>query len=501
MTTVLARDHAEGLERAFETPRERSYRLESIVGELPAFLRGTYYVNGPARFSRGSIAYRHWLDGDGMVAALAFDGDGAELTARFVRSTKWVEEEAAGRALFRTFGTAFEGDRLLRGFALASPVNVSVYPFAGRLLAFGEQGLPWELDPRTLETRGEFNFGGRLNPVSPFSAHPAFDPATGEMLNFGVSFASRRPSLTLYRFDAAGELLLRRRQELEAPCSMHDFGLSRRFAVFYVAPYLVDVGALLEGGRPLTDCLSWEPERGSRLLILERQTGEVAAEVPIGEGYCLHFVGCFEEGDHLVVDVVELEEPVYPDYQPLAEIFREVRPGGPRRRVVDVAAGRLIEERPIPFDLACDFPSMAPHATGGPYDDFWMLAISRTGRPGRKFLDRLVHVRWSQGAVTDIYQAPPGCFLGGEPIFVADRRERGAEEAAGAVICQQFDATRGRFSFLVFDAREVAAGPVAQLPLREPLHLGFHACFLPASGPGETEVPLGVSNGRPPREG
>jgi hypothetical protein len=40
----------------------------------------------------------------------------------------------------------------VRDLALASPVNVSVYPVAGRLLAFGEQGLPWELDPVTLET-------------------------------------------------------------------------------------------------------------------------------------------------------------------------------------------------------------------------------------------------------------------------------------------------------------------------------------------------------------
>jgi len=38
---------------------------------------------------------------------------------------------------------------------LEPPVNVSVYPFAGSLLAFGEQTLPYELDPVTLETRGD----------------------------------------------------------------------------------------------------------------------------------------------------------------------------------------------------------------------------------------------------------------------------------------------------------------------------------------------------------
>ena len=123
-------------------------------------------------------------------------------TNRFVRSTKFTTEEEAGRPLFRAFGTAFEDDRLMHGVGLQSPVNVSVYPAFGTLLAFGEQGLPWELDPVTLETRGEYTFGGRLNPISPFSAHPNVDPDSGELFNFGISFSARRPCLQLYRFGA-----------------------------------------------------------------------------------------------------------------------------------------------------------------------------------------------------------------------------------------------------------------------------------------------------------
>ena len=137
-----------------------------------------------------------------MVCALRFERGRVCFTNRFVRSHKFVAEETAGRPIFRTFGTAFEADQIKRGIALESPVNVSVYPYGGRLLAFGEQGLPWELDPLTLETRGVFTFGDRLNDVSPFSAHPKFDPATGEMFNFGVSFSATQPRLNVYRFGA-----------------------------------------------------------------------------------------------------------------------------------------------------------------------------------------------------------------------------------------------------------------------------------------------------------
>ena len=153
-------DHAPGLERAFDSvPEEHCCRVETIEGELTAGLRGTYYLNGPGRFQRGDLRYGHWLDGDGMITALRFGPDGAHLTCRYVRGDKWRAEEEAGRPLFRAFGTAFEGDRLKRGgIGLESPVNVSVFPYRGTLLAFGEQGLPWELDPVTLETRETSRF-------------------------------------------------------------------------------------------------------------------------------------------------------------------------------------------------------------------------------------------------------------------------------------------------------------------------------------------------------
>src|ERR1051325_10362785 len=159
------------IERAFSfTPSEESYTIENIDGDIPQFIRGTYYLNGPARFSHDGFHYNHWLDGDGMVCALRFEDGRVNFTSRFVHSAKYAAEEEARRPLFRTFGTAFECHRLKRGVMLESPVNVSVYPYAGTLLAFGEQGLPLELDPLTLETRGEFNFHGALNDISPFSA-------------------------------------------------------------------------------------------------------------------------------------------------------------------------------------------------------------------------------------------------------------------------------------------------------------------------------------------
>ncbi len=454
---------------------EQSYAIEKIDGAIPSFIAGTYYLNGPARFSRGGLNYRHWLDGDGMVCALRFAGGPPHFTNRFVRSAKFVAEEQAGRPLFRAFGTAFEGNRLKRGLMLESPVNVSVYRTAQTLLAFGEQGLPVELDPVTLQTRGEFDFGGALNDVSPFAGHPKLDPATGELFNFGVAFSATEPYLNLYRFNREGKLHYRKRTRLEYAYSVHDFGLSERYAVFYLSPYILQIEALVRDGRSLLDSLSWEPERGSRLLIISRDSGGLLASVPIGNRYCLHLVNCFEEETELMIDVIELDRPIYDQYQPLPNLFTDVCEGQPVRFALDKQSWQLVDRKEIDYRLAPDFPSIDPRQYTKAYSDFWMLGISQTGKHGRKFFDQLVHASWAERAVSDVYQAPPGHYLAGEPIYIGDP----GEKENGAVICQVFDAERVASAFAIFDAFNLAWGPVAVLRLNQPVHLGFHASFSP----------------------
>src|SRR5262249_5235953 len=219
-----------------------------------------------------------------------FANGAIHLKQRYIRSRKFEEEGALGEPLFRTFGTAFAGSRLNRvNNGLESPVNVSVYPFKERLLAFGEQGLPWELDPDTLETRGQVNFGARLNHASTFSAHPKIDCESGEMFNFGVFFSTHTPRLYFYCFGPEG-MRYRKAVPLDYPCSVHDFSLSRNYAVFYLSPYLLNVSAVVQEGASVMDSLRWEPERGSRLLVLSRTSGEVVASVPTGNRYCLHLI-------------------------------------------------------------------------------------------------------------------------------------------------------------------------------------------------------------------
>ena len=472
--THVAADHAPFLENAFSLdPSEQSYVIDDIEGEIPAFIQGRYYLNGPARFQRGDFRYRHWLDGDGMVCSLEFANHLVHFANRFVRSAKFTAETEANEPLFRTFGTRFPDDRLKRGIALESPVNVSVYPFSDTLLAFGEQGLPWELDPVTLDTRGVYTFGGRLNDVSPFSAHPKWDAATGEMFNFGIAFSATNPQLHIYGFDASGSLRYRKRQPLDYACSIHDCALSPSYLVLYLSPYILDMDAMREEGRALMESLRWEPQRGSQLLLISRHTGDAVASLPIGQGYCLHLINAFETDGHVIIDVVEYDQPVYDQYEVLPDMFTAVREARPVRFVVDPHTPECLERQALASLLTPDFPTLNPAQAAQPYQDFWILSMGAPPCAGRKFFNQLLRLGWDGETAGDHYQTPAHCYLGGEPLFLSNPDD----SRNGAIICQIFDAKQRSSAFALFDAYHVAKGPIAVLHLREPIPLLFHASF------------------------
>jgi all-trans-8'-apo-beta-carotenal 15,15'-oxygenase len=478
MQSLATRDFAPGLDLAIvRDVLEQSCRIEDVRGQVPSYVQGTYYLNGPAKFRwNDGFQYRNWLDGDGMVCALRFTSDGIYLRNRYVRGRKFVRESQQNQRIYRTFGTTFDGDRLKRGIGTESPYNVSIFPYQGRLLAFGEQCLPMELDPVTLETISPgqtFDFHSALNDSAPFSAHPKIDSRSGELLNFGIFFAPDQPLLIYYRFDFAGKLACRARVPIDLPCSLHDFAASDNFVIFYLSPYLLDTSGLTERGLATIDSLAWEPERGSQLIILNRETGAEFARIPIEGRYCLHTVNAFEQENRLVVDLIEFEQPIYDQYQYLPELFANVPFGQPVRFQVNLATREIAGKESIEYRCAPDFPVVDPKLESQPYDNLWMLGISSAGQQGRKFFDQLIHAQWSQPEGLDVWTCPRGHYLGGEPVIIANP----SDNHHGVIMCHIFDATQIASSFAFFDADNVRAGPQAVLRLPEPIHLGFHTCF------------------------
>ena len=82
---------------------------------------------------------------------------------------------------------------------------MNVFLRNGRLIAFDESKLPYELDPLTLGTKGSTTLGLPEGTVV-YSAHPKIDPQTGEWLHFGLHYG-RRATLHITVFDRKGVLM------------------------------------------------------------------------------------------------------------------------------------------------------------------------------------------------------------------------------------------------------------------------------------------------------
>ncbi len=453
-----------------------------VQGRIPAFIQGEYYLNGPFDFRTDGRDYRNWLDGDGLARCMSFRDGEVVFRSRPIATQKRAQEKSAGSPIYRTFGTAFAGDRLRRGIALESPVNVSIYRHAGKVLAFGEQSLPWELDPATLETLGEFDFGGKFNDITPLSAHPKFDPVSDSSCNFGVKYNREGADLVVYDFD--GMLSLRRKTKvpLGRPYYIHDFSLSRDYAVFHAGPYLLDLESFIGRSHAFLDSLVWRPELGGRLLAVSRAGGGLKADIDLGRtGYCLHLINSFTRTGLLFVDFIEAAEPFFTTYQPVPALFASPEPCSVRRVAIDIAAGKVVTSVAYPLHMHFDLPSMDPEKRGVHSGDFWALGISPSEGKAPKFFDQVFRFDWECGSPMDVYRMPEGFFLGGEPIFVGN-----ADNAhEGAIICQASAPSFNQSEYLVFNAFDLAKGPLARIPLKTMEPMGIHAHFSPSRTGGK----------------
>ena len=454
-------------------PEHRYEATATVSGRLPDGLRGTLYRNGPARYEIGGFRCQHWFDGDGMMQAYRI-GDGAvRHRARMIETSKFLAEEAAGRALFRGFGTVPPDPRPLAGPDTANPGNISVLQHGGPLLALWEAGSPWEIDPDTLATRGLHTFSEETRGV-PFSAHPRLEP-DGHLWNFG--YASGAGVLVLWHIGPDGRL----RRTGTVPCAPmgmpHDFVVTRRHLVVLIAPFHYEpepgVDTFLEAHR-------WHPERPTRALVVDKDDFSRYRWLELPAQWVFHFGNGWEDDSGAIhFDAARSDDPM-----DMIDGFARVMAGQPytpspthhHRYTLDPAAGTARETAMFEPTLETEFPVIDPRVscrrnhrlvmlgrrTGGGDENMWLDTVVVYDERG----DRLQEFRYPDGVMPEehLYVPAPG----------SDPEQR------GWVVGTALDVNEARTGLHVFDVDAVAAGPIASATLPYALPVGLHGRFVAA---------------------
>ena len=438
-----------------------------ITGEIPAALRGAFYRNGPNPQFPPRDPNHHWFAGDGMLHAFFVEGGKVSYKNRYLHTPKYEAERAAGRSLFGTFGNPMTTDPSVLGKD-SGVANTNVVWHAGKLLALEEGHQPLEVDPLTLETRGYLDYAGTANR---FTAHPKMDPKTGEMVFFGygVGAAPLSAGMAYGVADKTGKVT--RLDIFDTPYSsmVHDFCVTDKHVLFPVLP----LSGSLERAMSGKPAFGWEPELGGRIGLLARDKGiETLRWLDTDPCYVFHPMNAWEEGDTLYADVMQYAQaPLFPN--------ADGSPGKAAsaylvRWEVDLTGKTNTVKQTRIDDMAGEFPRLDERRAGLSYRHGYFAADTR--ETGKVIFNGIAHIDFKTGKRV-VHELPDG-DVPGEPIFIPKSGNSG--EGEGYLIALIYRGAEDRTDFAVYEASDVAKGPIgiARLPQRVPF--GFHGNWRPA---------------------
>tara|TARA_R110002072_G_scaffold121605_3_gene255596 strand:- start:1757 stop:3241 length:1485 start_codon:yes stop_codon:yes gene_type:complete len=464
-----------GYETLFD---ELSYWIDAdnITGQIPADLEGTLFYNCPGRNRIGDQQYGHWFDGDGMISAVTITGGRVHYKNRYVRTPKYIDETAAQKILYRGVGTQIPGGPLKNMFrAPGNAANTSVILHGGKLLALWEGGKPWELDPATLETIGEYTYDGGLTTMQPFSAHPRVDPHSGDLYNFGV-FGVPRPKLHLYKIDLSGNMVANTSQYVGDYSMCHDFAITDRHAIFILCPaFMRSPFKFLFGLQSVFEAIEYDASKNTKVIVVDLASARIVREFEFDCFFGFHLGNARQQGDEVSVDALCLD--TMDVMGGLSDVFMErgdnfkFLDDGARfyRLSLNLATGAS-EKRLVEGSLAGEFPTWNPHCTGRDNRYTWLGTIVENGTPySFNAFQKIDH----QTGELKLHDFGEGRFTA-EPNFIP--MAGSAAEDAGYLVSIVYNQARAKSEIVIVDACDMQR-ELAVIPLTHHVPFGFHGHF------------------------
>jgi all-trans-8'-apo-beta-carotenal 15,15'-oxygenase len=496
-TVPVTSYNAKDWQRGYESLKEEfDYWIDDVEGEIPPDLNGTLFRNGPGLLDINGQRLHHPFDGDGMISKISFREGRAHFQNRFVRTKGFIEEQQAGKILYRgVFGTQKPGGWLANIFDLKQKniANTQVIYWGGKLLALWEAAEPHCLDPYTLETLGIDDLNGVLDPGDAFAAHPRID---GERLvNFSIK-PGLSSTITIYELDAAGKLLNKHAHSVPGFAFIHDFAITPNYCIFFQNPVAFNPLPFVLGLRGAAECIEFRPNQPTRIILIPRHTNvgksssqNLHSQAPTWErakihnsqvqiletqaGFVFHHANAFEQGDNIYLDSICYESlpAVEPESDYRQTNFEALSPGQLWRFEIDLKRSQA--QRQMLESRCCEFPCVHPAKVGHPYRYVYLGAADAP--QGNAPLQAILKIDLNSGA-RQFWSAAPKGFVS-EPVFVTC--SQGTNEDDGWLLTLVYDSARHQSDVVILDARNLERGPVARLHLKHHVPYGLHGSFTP----------------------
>lgn len=444
-------------------PTESDYEIKVIDGAVPRELNGILYRNGPNQCVPPESGCRgmSMFDGDGLVQSFQFDDGKVRHVGRYPQTPGFLLERQIGQYFG---GHGCPPDYLGPDRVPVARLNTNAVAHSGRLFAMTENLPPFELDPVTLESKGFWDFDGKMLGTAT-TAHPKIDGRTGQMVIHGYQIGD--PSLQLYTVERDGSVSWAQAFDGRRATMLHDMAISENYVIIPVSSFEFGKPSAVTGG---FDGVNFGPELTLQFGVCRRQQGSEMRWFDTGIlGVIFHPGNAYERDGKIYMDA-----PVFHDaaklFGDLATVRRGQTSGGtvsnPFVFEFDLEAGSVKSTQVS--DVSAELPRIDDRLVGH-YNRFGYAVLGEPGY-GVEFAGEIG--KYSTAGLPMVRSRHVKGQFVGEPIFVPRFAE--AEEDDGFILHQRYHAGSDKSSIDILDARGIDQEPLARLWLDTRMPLGFH---------------------------
>lgn len=436
-----------------------------VQGKIPTALTGNFYRNGPAKYERSGEQYQHWFDGDGMIQKYAISNNSIVHSGQFVHTKKYLEEQQAQRFLYGAAGTTRVAKIPSRNNDTVNVANTSLVNWNGEMLALWEGGSAYQINAESLTTRGLKTWSPELQHM-PFSAHPKIE-ANGEYLwNFGlIPYHGNNGSLIVYKLKKGATKPDYQLLPLPYAGYVHDFAQTQSKLLFYISPYHYSH----DHGDNYVQRFKWQPELGGRLIVVDKNNLYNVKSFDAPAGFVFHFGQAREMGNSIQLVASWHKTPelmAQGMYDVLIADAVDYDKSQATLLTLNMTSGKVDLEQ-SGFEL--EFPGFDLARSGE-------LVFGVGRKSGSKYHYANSTLAWNiNSGKADEYFFDSG-IIAEEPLYIADKTSSKAN--SGWLLQTALNYQKARTEVYVFDALNIASGPLAVASMSRSTPLGFHGTFV-----------------------
>ncbi|MES2203616.1 MAG: carotenoid oxygenase family protein [Pseudomonadota bacterium] len=431
----------------------------AITGKIPKEIYGHYYRNGPnQKYIPG--AYHHLIDGNGMIHQFSFNQGEIIYTNRWVRNKLFISEEKENRCL-TSCNLKTGVDKKILNFSSRERTrsNTHAIVVGGTLLAFEENGIPYQLSTNDLSTLGVLQEAVKYKTT--VTGHPKYDKIEKKIYCLNWNLESHYPACTVFWLNETLNIVGFSEISVPYRAFIHDYAITENYILLPLFPCIAKEESMSHFNH---STLSWQPTLPTKIGVIDKRTLQVIHWFEIEGCYALHTCNAYEKNGKIYFTLICHDHPTLLANENLNSNMRSQL----TTIILDITnntANFTLLDAP---NFCYHFPRIDDRKLGRYCDVIYACLTQNTTSEGMLYSESLIKINIYTGE-KQIYTHGAGWYFN-EPVFVPGQTSN--------YLIAIVTSTEENLSFLLlFNENDITCGPIASALLPHRIPYGFHGSW------------------------